>query len=162
MLSGVIMLAAGLLLGGLTCWLLFMISSRLVWGVGLMLMVFIIATLLSDSPLQVGINVNPEDAVFLLVALASILRLSQISRLNDVSFAWLLYGLLLFFSFYQGITLFGTKAGVDFRSTFYYWVAVTYVMTFQATQKNQNTVGILWGVTAIGLLMIALYHQRLT
>jgi hypothetical protein len=85
---------------------------------------------------SLGLQIYPQDIVFLGIFVTALPRLIAYGGENRVPLIWLIFGLLIFFSFGRGILQFGTLAGVDFRNFFYFWSGTLYFTTFTFTDQE--------------------------
>lgn len=109
---------------------------RPVAGVGAVIWVFVFETIIVIQPsLPLGVQLFLPDLLFLLIGGAGFLRLFGL-RLQRHHYAWLLFGAVLLLSFALGVLKNGTVAGVEFRTFFYFWAGVWYLMTFQLTAQQ--------------------------
>lgn len=105
-------------------------------GVGSVIWVFVAETLIVIQPrLPLGVQLFLPDLLFLLIGVAGMLRIFN-ARLHRHHYAWLVFGAVLMISFVLGVLKHGTQAGVEFRTFFYFWAGIWYLMTFQLTAEQ--------------------------
>ena len=105
-------------------------------GVSSVFWIFVIETLIVIQPrLPLGVQLFLPDLLFLLIGVAGMLRIFKV-RLQRQHYAWLIFGAVLMVSFALGVLKHGTQAGVEFRTFFYFWAGIWYLMTFQLTAEQ--------------------------
>ena len=128
---------------------------RIQVGLGLVMMTFAIDAAFAGLPsFQLGINTQPTDIVFVVLAVIAILRVLFARDVPPKSIYWILFGVTLAGSFVVGLAKFGTTAGVEFRSTFYFWFGVAYFATFPMDDKRLASVA--WWIMAGGVAMLSI------
>lgn len=139
------------------------VVSLLIWflchnfrlGLWLVLALFLIdACAVSLPGLQAGIYLYPQDAVFLLIAVAALIRILFISEWTLLKTVWLGLGGMLFGSFLLGLVEFGKTAGVEFRGYFYFWTGTAYFMSFPLDDKKQSQLLRAWVTCTVAVLLL--------
>ena len=127
-------------------------------GVSSVIWVFVIETLIMIQPrLPLGVQLFLPDLLFLLIGAAGLLRLFSM-RLQRHHYAWLIFGVVLFISFGLGVLQYGTQAGVEFRTFFYFWAGIWYLMTFQMTTEQFDRILQVYMVAASVMVVLALFR----
>lgn len=109
---------------------------RPVLAVGAVIWVFAIETIIIIQPaLPLGVKLFAPDVLFLLVGMAGFFRIFSL-RLHRQHYLWLLFGTILMLSFAIGTVRHGTEAGIEFRTFFYFWTGIWYLMTVQLTTEQ--------------------------
>lgn len=129
-------------------------------GVSSVIWVFVLETLIVIQPrLPLGVQLFLPDLLFLLIGAAGMLRILT-TRLHRHHYAWLVFGGVLFLSFALGAVRYGTQAGVEFRTFFYFWAGIWYLMTFQLTGEQIDKIMRTYMVAAA--VMVVLVMMRWT
>lgn len=129
-------------------------------GVSSVIWVFVLETLIVIQPrLPLGVQLFLPDLLFLLIGAAGMLRIFA-TRLQRQHYAWLIFGAVLFLSFALGVVRHGTQAGVEFRTFFYFWAGIWYLMTFHLTGEQIDK--IMRTYMAAAAVMVALVIMRWT
>lgn len=127
-------------------------------GVSSVIWVFVIETLIMIQPrLPLGVQLFLPDLLFLLIGVAGLLRIFSV-RLQRHHYAWLIFGAVLMLSFGLGVLQYGTQAGVEFRTFFYFWAGVWYLMTFQLTAEQLDKILRVYMVAASAMVVLALFR----
>lgn len=127
-------------------------------GVSSVIWVFVIETLIMIQPrLPLGVQLFLPDLLFLLIGVAGLLRIFNV-RLQRHHYAWLIFGAVLVLSFGLGVLQYGTQAGVEFRTFFYFWAGVWYLMTFQLTAEQLEKILRTYMVAASVMVVLALFR----
>lgn len=127
-------------------------------GVSSVIWVFVIETLIMIQPrLPLGVQLFLPDLLFLLIGVAGSLRIFNI-RLRRHHYVWLIFGAVLFLSFGLGVLQYGTQAGVEFRTFFYFWAGIWYLMTFQLTAEQLDRILRVYMVAASVMVVLALFR----
>lgn len=123
-----VLLSCGVALGGF--FLVLAVVRHVEAGLTLIALLLIVQMSLRDSlALNFGINLYPDDFVYLLIAPVAVFRMLFVRQV-PVSKVWLAFGFVLFLSFLLGAARYGTTAGVQYRTYFYAWSGCLYAMTF--------------------------------
>src|ERR1041384_1317568 len=104
--------------------------------------------------IELGVMLYPTDAVALLVALATSLRIAA-QRSLRVPPSALIFTALLMLSFLIGLTEFGQSAGVDFRVTFAFIAGMFYFTSFNVNSEVFVRLMRVWIIAACTLMLIA-------
>lgn len=129
-------------------------------GVSSVIWVFVLETLIVIQPrLPLGVQLFLPDLLFLLIGAAGMLRIFT-TRLHRHHYAWLVFGGVLFLSFALGAVRHGTQAGVEFRTFFYFWAGIWYLMTFHLTGEQIDKIMRTYMVAAA--VMVVLVTMRWT
>jgi hypothetical protein len=125
------------------------------WIVGIFVLETLLVTL---PPLPIGINVYPQDLVFLLLGTCAIGRFFRNPKNDLWSFTWMVIGAVWLALFVIGLVKYKTVAGVEFRPFYYFWAAAAYFASFSYKEEMLPDVWrmLKWGATA--LLVIACYR----
>lgn len=127
-------------------------------GVSSVIWVFVVETLIMIQPrLPLGVQLFLPDLLFLLIGAAGFLRIFSV-RLQRHHYAWLIFGAVLFLSFGLGVLQYGTQAGVEFRTFFYFWAGVWYLMMFQLTAEQLDRILRVYMVAASVMVVLALFR----
>lgn len=127
-------------------------------GVSSVIWIFVIETLIMIQPrLPLGVQLFLPDLLFLLIGVAGLLRIFSV-RLQLHHYAWLIFGAVLFLSFVLGVLQYGTQAGVEFRTFFYFWAGIWYLMTFHLTTVQLDTILRVYMVAAMVMVVLALFR----
>lgn len=127
-------------------------------GVSSVIWVFVIETLIIIQPsLPLGVQLFLPDLLFLLIGVAGLLRIFSV-RLQRQHYAWLIFGAVLLLSFALGVLQHGTVAGVEFRTFFYFWAGIWYLMTFQLTAEQLDKIVRVYMVAASVMVVLALFR----
>jgi hypothetical protein len=130
-------------------------SARL--GIGLILWLFLLESVVVYFPgVLLGVRIYPQDLVFMVLATAAGLRWMVRWKVDAAHAAWLAFGAVLFALFFAGLALYGTTAGVEFRTYFYFWVAVAYTLSFAYNAEDSDWIArqILVVSAALGALVV--------
>ena len=107
-----------------------------------------------------GIFVYPEDVIFSAFAIVGAVKLLNLGTnylLRAPYSIWLMFGLLILFSFLRGFAQFGPEAaGVEFRKFFYLFAGGLYFSSFIPTAYRLNRLGKWWLGIALLLVILAL------
>lgn len=127
-------------------------------GVSSVIWVFVFETLIMIQPrLPLGVQLFLPDLLFLLIGVAGLLRLFSVP-LQRQHYAWLIFGAVLLLSFVLGVLQHGTAAGVEFRTFFYFWAGIWYLMTFQLTAEQLDKIVRVYMVAASVMVVLALFR----
>ena len=127
-------------------------------GVSSVIWVFVFETLIMIQPrLPLGVQLFLPDLLFLLIGVAGLLRIFSV-RLQRHHYAWLIFGAVLFLSFVLGVLQYGTQAGVEFRTFFYFWAGIWYLMTFHLTTVQLDKILRVYMVAAMVMVALALFR----
>lgn len=125
-------------------------------GVSSVIWVFVIETLIMIEPrLPLGVQLFLPDLLFLLIGAAGLLRIFSM-RLQRHHYVWLIFGAVLFLSFGLGVLQYGTQAGVEFRTFFYFWAGIWYLITFKITAEQLDKILRVYMVAASVMVVLAL------
>ena len=114
-------------------WALIAATSRVTAGAWVVGGAFLIETIFVAAPIiPAGIQLSSNDLAFALLAVALGARILfyGFPRGQTAYGLWLAFGVLFFFSFGQGLAMFGRSAGVEARPNFYFWMAGLYFASF--------------------------------
>jgi O-antigen ligase len=127
-------------------------------GVSSVIWVFVIETLIMIQPrLPLGVQLFLPDLLFLLIGVAGLLRIFSV-HLQRHHYVWLLFGAVLMLSFVLGVLQYGTQAGVEFRTFFYFWAGIWYLMSFQLTAEQLDKILRVYMVAASVMVVLALFR----
>jgi hypothetical protein len=127
-------------------------------GVSSVIWVYVIETLIMIQPrLPLGVQLFLPDLLFLLIGAAGLLRLFSV-RLQRQHYAWLIFGAVLMLSFALGVLQHGTVAGVEFRTFFYFWAGIWYLMTCQLTAEQLDKIVRVYMAAASVMVALALFR----
>jgi O-Antigen ligase len=128
------------------------------WAIGV---AFLIETAFVAAPsLPVGLQLSTNDLAFGLLAASLAVRVLFIGVPRDRTayLPWLALGGVFFFSLVTGLMEFGTKAGVEARPNFYFWMAGLYFAGFSyppdVLKKLQRV--LLW--CGWGVVLVVIYR----
>lgn len=125
-------------------------------GAGAAIWIFVLETAIIVQPsLPLGVRLFIPDILFALMAVAGLLRLFGL-RMQGPHYLWLLFGAVLLVSFLLGVLRYGTAAGVEFRTFFYFWTGVWYLSTFQLTGTQLQKILGVYISAAAAMLVLAL------
>lgn len=128
-------------------------------GMLLVLVVFCIETWLVALPaIRLGLNIYPQDLVFLGLAVLGGGRLTIAPQPSVGTIAWLTFGSVLAVSFALGVGEYGTAAGVDLRPIFYFWATTIYFSSFRIQPREADRLVRLMLVAGVVVLLIVLYR----
>lgn len=146
-------------LGLLVPALLVLSYSRFGVGTVLIVFAFMVDTMtLGGGGVSIGINIFYPDMVFVLIAVVTCLRLVFVADYPHCNRAWLGFCALVCVSLATGLVAYGSTAGVQARSYFYFIVAGTYAMTFEMTTARLRFVFNALASTAYLLIVLAVYR----
>lgn len=127
-------------------------------GVSSVIWVFVIETLIMIQPrLPLGVQLFLPDLLFLMLGVAGLLRIFTV-RLQRQHYVWLIFGGVLFLSFALGVLQYGTTAGVESRTFFYFWAGIWYLMTFQLTAEQLDRIMRVYMAAALVMVVLALFR----
>lgn len=128
---------------------------RPVAAAGAVIWVFALEAIIVIQPaLPLGIKLFIPDLLFLLVGIAGFLRFFGL-KLHRQHYLWLLFGAVLMVSFAIGTVRHGTEAGIEFRTFFYFWTGIWYLMTAQLTAEQIDKVMRIYMFVAAVLVVVA-------
>jgi len=131
---------------------------RPVTAMNWMIWIFVIETVLIVQPvLPLGVQLYLPDVFFLLIGIAGLFRTFNI-KLEPIHRLWLLFGIVLMISFGIGVIKFGTKAGVEFRSFYYFWVGIWYLLTFSLSPEEVDKMVKSWMLAAAVMVAEACFR----
>lgn len=142
-------------------WTVVAASQRPLWGAWALALGFLVETWFIIAPqVPLGIRVSSTDLVALLLlgGLAGRIFSGGLPFGRALFLAWLAVGLLMFASLGLGLLQFGTKAGVEVRENFYFWVAALYFASYRYTPDDLRRLGRVLRVAAWGVIAIAIYR----
>lgn len=151
----VMMIALGLLIPAM------LIVSYTRFGVGTALIfgIFLIDTLtMGDGALNLGINLFYPDLVLGLIALVGGLRFVFATDFPKRNVAWIGFCLLICISLITGLASYGTAAGVQARTYFYFMVAGLYAMSFTLNEARLRFLFNALSATAFILFALTIYR----
>lgn len=131
------------------------------FGLGLFLVAlsFLVDTwTLGGSAINFGINLFFADAVFLLLGCSVLTRFFLTKKSPAKNIAWYLFTGFVLISTLSGIASFGSSAGVQARSYFYFIVAGSYAMSF--SMDNRRLISIYNAFASITCLLISIAIYR--
>lgn len=112
------------------------------------------------TALNLGISIYPDDLCFITIGAVTLGRIAngKLARDDRICRAWMLLGMVWFAIFAVGVVHYKSFAGVQFRDSYYLWVAASYLMTFRLTPRQVHQ--ILNAMLAAGLAMTVLAGYR--
>ncbi|MDZ7891344.1 MAG: O-antigen ligase family protein [Rhodoferax sp.] len=113
---------------------------------------------LGGAAINLGVNLFFADAVFLLIGFSVLTRFFLTKPSPTKNVAWYIFAGLVLVSTLSGIATFGSSAGVQARSYFYFIVAASYAMTFSMDDRKLGTVYKFITIIACVLISIAIYR----
>jgi uncharacterized membrane protein len=149
---------AALLAIGLPIFMVGLNSSPVLGAVSMLLLFLLETALVYLVALKIRITIYPQDLLFVpiaLVALARLLRPGGMRRLPRS--LWILAGLMAL-SFIFGLAKYGTTAGVEFRSDFYFMTGIFYFSSFE--WSNRQISRVLNWLFPIALIIILIVCYR--
>jgi hypothetical protein len=114
-------------------WMLIATTSRVTAGAWVVGVAFLVETAFVVAPyIPMGIKVSTDDLAFALLASALFARVLFVGfpQWGTIYGMWLTIGAVFFISLGVGLAEFGTPAGVEARSNFYFWMAGLYFASF--------------------------------
>ena len=155
----VIPFVLALLLGLLVPVVLIYVHRSFTFGLFLVVFSFLIDTwTLGNNAITLGINLYFADLIFLLLGFVAAVRLFLSKEFPDRNTAWFFFVALVMLSTVTGLISYGSAAGVQARSYFYFVIAGSYSMSFPMTaQRLQSIYKALVWVTLV-LIFIAFYR----
>lgn len=148
-----------LMLGTAAPLLLALLVRHPLLGTGLALATAVAEAWLPFMPaIDLGVKVFPPDFVYLLLGGAAVLRLAPRGQWPLPLLLWLGFGAVLLGSFALGVVGFGTEAGVEFRGSFYFWVAGLYLASFELDPRFGRGLVHLWMWAALLVLGSAVFR----
>jgi len=127
---------------------------RPVLAVGTVIWVFAIETIIIIQPaLPLGVKLFAPDVLFLLIGMAGFLRMFGL-HLQKQHYLWMLFGTVLMVSFAIGTIKHGTLAGIEFRTFFYFWAGIWYLMTFRLTAEQLDKIMRIYMFAAAVLMVV--------
>lgn len=114
-------------------WILVATASRVTTGAWVIGGAFLLETAFVSAPfIPMGLQVSTDDLAVALLAAGLIMRVLffELPRRKAVYGIWIAIGAIFFISFGLGLISFGTSAGVEARSNFYFWMAGLYFASF--------------------------------
>lgn len=128
---------------------------RPVAAVGSVIWVFAIEAIIVIQPsLPLGTKLFIPDLLFLLVGVAGFFRFFGL-KLYRQHYLWLTFGAILMVSFVIGTARYGSAAGVEFRTFFYFWTGIWYLMTVRLTAEQIEKVVRIYMFVAAVLVAVA-------
>jgi hypothetical protein len=154
-MNSLVLVPLSIVAAGLCYWLFWFVYGRVAAGLVLVLGLFLVETWFSTLPdLKIGLSVYPHDVVFLLLFVVGLFRLLSVRGVSGLGLAWCAFGALQFGLFFLGLPIFGTRAGVEFRESFYLWAGATYFMSFDWARDLEPRLPGAWRLAAILVLLI--------
>ena len=148
-----------LLLGLLVPVLLIYLHRNFALGLFLVAFSFLLDTLtLGGVAINLGFNLFSADLVFLLLAFSATVRLLLVADCPPKNKAWFVFSALVLVSLLTGLATFGSSAGVQGRSYFYFVVAGSYAMSFPATEWRVLSLFKAMATVTLALIGIAFYR----
>lgn len=117
------------------------------------------AAVIEFVPVRLGISITPPDVAFVCVFAVALLRMATVhgaARSLPMPVVVLLG--MLATSFAIGASRYGTKAGVEFRPDFYFWVTCLYLLSFRPDRVWLDRMLTLWSFAAFLLCLIVWYR----
>jgi hypothetical protein len=152
---------AVLLALGLVALLAGMYFSPVVGGVAVFLLFLLETTLVRLFGLNLAISVYPQDLLFVPMAFVALLRLSRHGAMKRLPWPlWLLTGMMAM-SFGIGLVKYGSVAGVEFRSDFYFMAGVFYFSSFTWSQQQISRL-LNWLLAIAMLIMLTVWFRWLS
>lgn len=143
-----------LLLASVSAW----IASKPVYAAWLIFGLILLDASNLPLALKYGILIYPDDMFFLVLSIASLIRLTLVVSPKTVPGAWWIIGAAQLILVVWGLQTLGTPAGVDYREHFYLWIAVVYFCSVKWTDVMIGRVVNAWIVCAIGLCLLVYYR----
>lgn len=114
--------------------------------------------LIEIPTIKIGLNLYPNDPLFIIIFFSALLRLIMYQQYRNTSMLWNLYGLQIFILFFMGLSASGTLAGVEFRGYFYLWAGTLYFMTFHYSTEMLDRFLKIW--ITMCLIFLAITYFR--
>lgn len=135
-------------------------STRSPWVVITLLGVAMVAEAASIHPLalHLGLWVYPGDAFAGIAAGGLLFRVLFMGKRNLVPTAWWVFGAVQFMLFAWGLALYGTGAGVDYRTHFAAWAGAAYLATFTQDERFIRRLLLAVQFIAFGMMAVAVYR----
>lgn len=108
--------------------------------------------------IEFGLHLVVLDGVFIILFISALFRIFFFQQIMFTSILWVVFGLILFYSFIFGVKLNGTAAGVDFRGYFFYWAGTLYFMTFSYSKDLLEKIQKYWYMLCLVLLAIVYFR----
>lgn len=131
------------------------------FGLGLFLvtLAFLVDTwTLGGASFNLGINLFFADAIFLLISFSAVTRFVLHKKFPSKNIAWFFFAGLVLISTLSGIASFGSSAGVQARSYYYFIAAASYAMSFQMDSRRLVSIYNSLITTTCLLICIAIYR----
>lgn len=113
---------------------------------------------LGGAAINLGVNLFFADAVFLLIGFSVLTRFFLTKLSPTKNSAWYLFAGVVLVSTLTGIATFGSSAGVQARSYFYFIVAASYAMSFPMDDRRLGSIYKFITTIACILIAIAIYR----
>lgn len=114
--------------------------------------------MIEEPSFNMGLHIYLYDPLFVLILCSALYRVFARLQIVYTNLVWLVFGIIIFTNLYVGLKIYGTPAGVSFRSDFYYWVGALYFMSFQYTQESLEKALKNWYRLALVLLAIMYFR----
>ena len=150
-----------ILLGGIAAvlvWGAIFVTCVNAWAGATILYCAILTELVVPTAVKIGILVYPADAASMLLLLALAYRTVVLGKANCIPLAWWLLGAIQVALFVWGLALYGTAAGVGYRTHFYVWIGAAYLATFDYGDRKWRTFIRLIEFLAAILAVIVIYR----
>jgi hypothetical protein len=146
-----------LALGLCTLSILFINSATV--AMGTMTAIFLLETAsMEPIGLNLGIYIYPPDLLVILLLPAFFYRLLFLKKFNAIPRAWWALGVVWMGLFAWGGAQYGTGAGVDFRSFFYFWLGAAYLATFDYDEAFARSFMKFFIIIGVGVCATAYYR----
>jgi O-antigen ligase len=134
-------------------------------GAACIVLVFLLGSIYPGS-LNLGMTVLPPDVVLPLLAVVFAVRFlnGHYPVRDPIGLSWLVLGVVWFLLFALGIAQRGSIAGVAFRSSFYIWVTVAYLLSFKLTPASMQRCvsALIFGGLVLSLVVISRWVMMAT
>ena len=130
-------LLVALMLGLLVPVILIFLHRSFRFGLFVVVLSFMVDTLtLGSAAINLGVNLFFPDLTFLLLAFSAAVRLFFAKDFPKRNIAWFVFAFFVLISTAAGLVSFGSSAGVQARSYFYFVVAGSYAMGFRMSNDQ--------------------------
>jgi O-antigen ligase len=140
-------------------WVVIDMASRVSVGAVVIAISFVISAVFISSPsISIGINLSVDDLAFLLLLSALAVRVAMNGSLGayEGRGPWISLGIVFLISSGIGLMQYGSSAGVEARSNFYFLTAGLYFFSFSYSERVLHDLwriakGIAWLIVALAL-----------
>lgn len=151
--------ALALLLGFLVPVMLVYLHNHFVFGLVLVVISFMVDTwTMGGVAIYLGFNAFSADLIFVLLAISTAIRFVFASDFPVKNSAWIFFVVAVMISILTGLASFGSAAGVQARSYFYFVIAGSYAMSFPMTTQRLNAIYKTLITCTLLLILIAIYR----